>query len=83
MAPELALVIRVFENDNTFKILLPMIERKFKESFPEVHLEVQTGEEWMRPEFVGLKQWVEIFKLTGYYSPSDLVDKFKNTLKVI
>ena len=83
MAPELALIIKTTGNDNVLKIMLPRIKEKFEKDFPEVHIEVQTGDEFVRPEFVGLKQWVEIFKMDWYYVPSDLVTKFKNILKVI
>ena len=83
MAPELALIIKTTGKDNVLKIMLPRIEEKFWKDFPEVHIEVQTGDEFVRPEFVGLKQWVEIFKMDWYYAPSDLVTKFKNILKVI
>ena len=83
MAPELALIIKTTGNDSVLKIMLPRIEEKFQKSFPEVHIEVQTGDGFVRPEFVGLKQWVEIFKMNWYYVPSDLVDKFRNILKVI
>lgn len=83
MAPELALIIKTTGKDNVLKIMLPRIEEKFGKDFPEVHIEVQTGDEFVRPEFVGLKQWVEIFKMDWYYVPSDLVTKFKNILKVI
>lgn len=83
MAPELALIIKTTGKDNVLKIMLPRIEEKFSKDFPEVHIEVQTGDEFVRPEFVGLKQWVEIFKMDWYYAPSDLVTKFKNILKVI
>lgn len=83
MAPELALIIKTTGNDNVLKIMLPRIKEKFEKDFPKVHIEVQTGEEFVRPEFVGLKQWVEIFRMDWYYAPSDLVTKFKNILKVI
>ena len=83
MAPELALIIKTTGKDNVLKIMLPRIEERFEKNFPEVHIEVQTGDEFVRPEFVGLKQWVEIFKMDWYYAPSDLVTKFKNILKVI
>lgn len=83
MAPELALIIKTTGKDNVLKIMLPRIEERFEKDFPEVHIEVQTGDEFVRPEFVGLKQWVEIFKMDWYYAPSDLVNKFKNILKVI
>jgi hypothetical protein len=56
MASELALIINTTGNDNVLKVMLPRIEEKFKKDFPEVHIEVHTGEEFVRPEFVGLKQ---------------------------
>ena len=83
MAPNLTLLVKSKDNDGVLKIMLPMITEKFAKDFPEVHIEVQTGDEFARPEFVGLKQWVEIFRMNWYYVPSDLVDKFKNILKVI
>lgn len=83
MASELALIINTTGNDDVLKIMLPIIKEKFEKNFPEVHIEVHTGEEFVRPEFVGLKQWVEIFRMNWYYIPSDLVDKFRNILKVI
>ena len=83
MAPNLTLLVKSKDNDGVLKIMLPMITEKFAKDFPEVHIEVQTGDEFVRPEFVGLRQWVEIFKMDWYYAPSDLVTKFKNILKVI
>lgn len=80
---ELKLVVSTYDNDKVMKILLPMIKAKFKEKFPEVKIEVTTGLEEKRPVFRGVKQWLEIFKLEWYYTPSDLVNKFKNTLKVM
>jgi hypothetical protein len=56
MASELALIINTTGNDDVLKIMLPRIKEKFEKNFPEVHIEVHTGEEFVRPEFVGLKQ---------------------------
>lgn len=80
---ELKLVIATYDNDNLMKILLPMVEKKFKESLPDIVIEVTTGLELKRPIFTGVKQWLELFKLEWYYTPSDLVAKFKNTVNLV
>lgn len=80
---ELKLVVSTYDNDKVMEILLPMLENRFKSDFPEVDIEVIKGLEEKRPVFRGVKQWLEVFKLEWYYTPTDLVSKFKNTLKVM